>query len=126
MKPFHCTVRKSDGSVVVSAGGDVDLVTHDRLVETVRPQLGGADVVLDCAGITFLDSYGLHALLLLREEAIVRNSGFVLSAVSDPVKRVLDLTGTTGCFTVRTGLAGAAAADGEGGAGPGLGAESSA
>ena len=111
MERFSHSARHVDDLVVVTAYGDIDLAASDRLVEAVRPYLVTGRVVLDCARITFLDSAGLRALVQLQREAAALGSGFALSEMSDPVRRVLDLSGTTDRFAVAHGVAAGAASD---------------
>jgi anti-sigma B factor antagonist len=50
------------GSNYFALTGHLDLSTVDRLDETVGGAFGDGDVVLDLAGVTFVDVVGLHAL----------------------------------------------------------------
>jgi anti-anti-sigma factor len=52
-------------------------------------------LVLDLADVGFVDSAGLGALLSIRERAHQLGIGLTVSRASDPVQRVLDLTGSS-------------------------------
>ncbi|MBS2532644.1 STAS domain-containing protein [Catenulispora sp. NF23] len=102
MNSFHHTVTEHRDHVLLTLVGELDFAAHTDLETRVVALVGaGQPVVVDCAGITFLDSMGLRALvagLLAAEEA---GLGFELAAPSPPVLRVLELSGTLERFTVR-------------------------
>ena len=80
------------GVAVVEAVGEVDLGNSDELVESVTAAgAGGAAVVLDMAGVTFMDSSGLKALLLSTRDL---GAGLaVVVAPGSPVERLVELAG---------------------------------
>ena len=101
MTPFTCTTSTVGDTRVLTVTGDVDLATHDRLVEAgTRPLADGGRLVLDCAQIAFLDSRGLTALLELRRHAADSGAEFALASVPPSVARVLELSGTGALFPV--------------------------
>jgi len=50
-------------------------------------------LVFDLAGLTFIDSAGLGALLAIRDRTEALGIGMALTNVSAPVRRILDLSG---------------------------------
>jgi anti-sigma B factor antagonist len=78
--------------VVVGVSGEVDLATAPQLEECL---LAHADrnVTVDLAGVSFLDSCGLNALVVARNR--LHERGYELRTVNeqDHVRRVLELTG---------------------------------
>jgi anti-sigma B factor antagonist len=54
------------------------------------------DLVLDLAEVTFIDSAGMRALLILREGLTARGRGLRVSNTTPEVQRLLDLVGLTG------------------------------
>jgi len=56
-------------------------------VRTIGPCFGPE------AGLSFADSAGLRALLLAHNEATERGIGFRVSRVSEPLGRLLEMTG---------------------------------
>jgi anti-sigma B factor antagonist len=86
-------VSELDGLAVVRAGGEIDTHTVHEFHETVtRATSLASRVVLDLAGVTFVDSSGLGALIVARNSA--REGGGTLSLVSPPpvVRRLLGST----------------------------------
>ena len=94
------------GTFIVSAYGDVDLVTarelETELLETVDD--GARRVVVDLTETTFLDSGGIHALVRAGES--LRSSGLQFGIVcsSPRIKRILEITGIDRTFGIHAGL----------------------
>jgi anti-sigma B factor antagonist len=88
--------RSSDGDTqVVQAAGDLDAASADRLrgaIDDVFAE-GHASVVVDMSEISFIDSSGLSVLIHAYKQAADRDGTLTLRAPSDPVIRLLDLTG---------------------------------
>lgn len=73
--------------------GELDMASADRLRDALQPIVdAGGNVTLDVADLTFIDSSGLRALILLSER--MNGSGpLVLSEVPVGVRRLLDIVG---------------------------------
>lgn len=98
---FSCSARRIGGHVVLTVGGDLDLATYHQLQGELDRWVGTAgDVVLDCAGVGFLDSTGVQVLVRARRRAAAANTGFALAAPSPAVTRVLDLAGVRDLFPI--------------------------
>jgi anti-sigma B factor antagonist len=78
----------------VAVTGEIDLATADGMGEAVRAHLRSGPVLLDLAGVTFMDSSGVRVLdALLRE---VTEEGWdlrVAPTLTEAVVQVLELTG---------------------------------
>lgn len=98
MDRFAVSVGESGaGRMVVTVRGELDLATADRLWTELEPLLlPRAVVVLDGAGITFMDSSGLRVLLQAGKRAAADGAVFRLVAPQPAVRRVLELAGTGG------------------------------
>jgi len=67
-----------------------------KLESALEGWLAAHDVrrlVLDLADLTFVDSAGLGALLAIRDRTEDLGIEMVLTNLSDPVRRILDLSG---------------------------------
>jgi anti-sigma B factor antagonist len=60
----------------------------DRVLEAGRSRL-----VLDLAGITFIDSSGLRVVISAHKDTVERGGGLVLRSPSPTTRRLLDITG---------------------------------
>lgn len=98
MAEFHETVL-GDGECELRLVGEVDLAVKDDLIERVRASLTDAKrVELDFAEVSFIDSSGLGALVLLRKEANGDGKELVLVNLSPAVDRLLEITGLHDVF----------------------------
>ncbi|HET6952561.1 MAG TPA: STAS domain-containing protein [Acidimicrobiales bacterium] len=87
--------RREGTTAVIELAGELDLHSSAELSAAVDQVLAGApaDVEIDAQGLSFADSAGLRTLLQAREEAAARGVGLRLSRVSDPLGRLLEMTG---------------------------------
>lgn len=85
---------------VVVVEGELDASSAARLRSAVEEGLneGLSSVVLDLAGISFIDSSGLSALIHAYKEVEDREGALTLRAPSASVIRVLEMTGQTERF----------------------------
>jgi anti-anti-sigma factor len=93
--------KVEDGVGRVRLRGELDLDGAASVTDRVAAlaDQGASAVEVDAQGLTFLDSSGLRALLSAREQ--LENSGvaFRVTAASQAVERVLDMTGTRALLT---------------------------
>ncbi len=87
----------ADGAVVLILDGEFDLAAVPALHEQLEAARGAADrgVVLDCAGVTFVDSSGLRELLRARTTFGADGKALVLASLQPAVVRLFELTGAT-------------------------------
>ena len=110
MERFSVVASAGARHVVLTAKGDLDLASAERLRRELDRWLTGVEtVVVDCAGVLFVDSTGLRALLEASAKAAESGVRFRLAAVPPPVARVLELAGVARMFTVRGDVAAALA-----------------
>ncbi|GAA2036557.1 hypothetical protein GCM10009839_41920 [Catenulispora yoronensis] len=102
MTNFTHTVTDQGDHVLLVLAGDLDFAAHGTLATQISTLLAvGRGVVVDCSGVTFLDSMGLRALIEGVRTAAVAGLGFELAEPSQPVLRVLELSGTEELFRIR-------------------------
>lgn len=88
--------RADDGVTVVALTGEHDLGTVNQVREALdKAQSEQGAVVVDLCQATFVDSSILGAILEGRRQAAEKDQGFGVACdgASDPVNRVLDVTG---------------------------------
>ncbi len=76
-----------------------------NLISASRPKL-----LIDFAGVDFVTSAGLRAVLLLVKKVKAAGGTFALCNVQDSVREVLDITGFTGMLSIHPARADAIAA----------------
>jgi stage II sporulation protein AA (anti-sigma F factor antagonist) len=89
--PFTCRVlRETADATTVSAHGEIDLATKDRLHAALAPLLGDKrTLLLDLSQVAFMDCAGLRVL----QTAHQTHGRFALVAPSPAVSRLLELSG---------------------------------
>jgi len=82
------------GGVVVAATGDLDLSTFAVLDEQHRVHTRASTPMrIDLAGVDFVDSAGLAALLLAKRRAEEHDVALVFEPVSERVRSAFELAG---------------------------------
>ena len=82
------------GRDTVVLQGSIDLVTRQSLLDEGHAILERGDgLTLDMAGVDFIDSTGIGALVELARAAETRGSGVTISRSSARVTRVLEFSG---------------------------------
>ncbi len=96
------TAAGSDGVAVLVIAGEADLATSGRFREHVERALDTRvrGLVADVAEVTFMDSTMLRELLRAHRDLGGAGRRFILAAPQPPVRRLLELTGTAGLFTL--------------------------
>jgi anti-sigma B factor antagonist len=90
----------ADGSVRVSAHGELDLATASALDEALSECDAdeGACVMVDLADVPFIDAAGLRVLIEARRQRVELGGELVIARPSRQVSRLLEIAGE------RTGL----------------------
>ena len=85
---------------VVSASGELDANSAGHLRDACDEVFaqGQAALVLDLAGITFIDSSGLSVLIYAYKQAGERDGSLTLRSSSAAVNRLLEMTGQSERF----------------------------
>jgi anti-anti-sigma factor len=90
--------RVDEGIVTVALTGDIDTASAPRLAGELQTQLFTAaprELVLDFAGVTFMDSSGIRVIIDIHHQQRDRDGVLILESVSDTARQVLDITGLT-------------------------------
>jgi anti-sigma B factor antagonist len=96
----------SDGEVLITADGEIDLHTEPLLREALFTALAhdsAHTVLVDMAGVTFLDSTGINALVHAHRAATGSNRTVRLCNPQPLVTRVLRITGLEQMFGLPDG-----------------------
>jgi anti-sigma B factor antagonist len=84
--------EQRDGFILIRLSGEVDLSWSAQVRRAVLDALGGnAAVGVDLSEVSYIDSSGIAALVEGFQSARARGGRFVLVAVSDAVRAVLEL-----------------------------------
>lgn len=100
------------GEHTIRLRGELDLNSAPQLSATLRAicaEPTTSTVVLDLSGLTFMDSTGIHVLLLTKELCSERGAEFFVVPGESQVSRVLQITGLLGQLPIRDGQSAAPA-----------------
>jgi anti-anti-sigma factor len=96
--------RQSDDRVVIALRGELDVTdaasAASALIAFAAP---GCEIIVDLAGLEFIDSSGLAALVLARKHARQAGGDLLLAAPQPRVLRMLTSTRLTEAFAVHAG-----------------------
>jgi anti-sigma B factor antagonist len=94
-EPITVSTRWDDKTALIALSGELDLHSSGELGAAVADVLtqSPAAIEIDAQGLSFADSAGLRALLVARNDASEQGVTLRLSRVSDPLGRLLEMTG---------------------------------
>ena len=96
-----CT-RDGGDQVVVALRGELDVTDAAEVAASLAAVAAGKrDIILDLAGLEYIDSSGLAALVRARQRALHAGSDLLLAAPQQQVLRMLALTRLIDFFPVR-------------------------
>jgi anti-anti-sigma factor len=85
----------SDGEIRLVLRGELDLAFAPRLAEAIATHArAGRKLVLDLAGLRFMDSSGLAEILKAHNEAELAGWELAIATAPGAVDRIFDLTDT--------------------------------
>jgi anti-sigma B factor antagonist len=85
----------------LAASGEIDAHTAPTLASAI--DAAGPDVELDLAGVEFVDSSGLRVLIDAHQRLAEAGGALRITALSDPVRRLLEISGVSGYLGVDHG-----------------------
>lgn len=91
-------VQATGDQVVVAIAGELDPHSSAELSDALAPLIaddGVKHLVIDLAGIRFIDSSGLRVVLSTRDTLDDRGATMALRSPSEAVQRILEITGLT-------------------------------
>ena len=100
---FEAEVLRTPSAAVVSARGRVTLGEASQALRSTVEQLcgeGTANIVLNLAGVTFIDSAGLGVLTLGYSKAKAGGGALKIAAAQPRVRDALEMTRLTRMFTL--------------------------
>jgi anti-sigma B factor antagonist len=85
----------TDGDHVLTAKGEIDLYTAPKMWEALTRliEAGHRDVVLDMAGVVFMDSQGVAVISRAHARLLQEGGSVTIRAAPIQVRRVLEITG---------------------------------
>jgi anti-sigma B factor antagonist len=105
VQPDLSVSTERDGDrAIISVAGELDAHSAPALDDEIARLVGDAvhNIVLDLAATSFLDSFGLRALLAAQRDVGDKGGRLSLRNPSKPVQRLLDIAGLSEQFVVES------------------------
>lgn len=101
------STRTEGSATVVAAEGEVDLSTIPQLSEQLESLIndGQVDLIIDMAGVNFIDSTGLGVLVGARKKALAKDGSVQLARLQPKVLKIFRITQLTEIFPVYESVA---------------------
>jgi anti-anti-sigma factor len=98
--PFETEESDEDGALVLTVRGELDLETAPTLRERLRAAIakGRTQLIVDVAGLAFIDSTGISVLVDAMKQARRQDGSLVLRDPTPGTRRVLEIAGLLGLF----------------------------
>ncbi len=106
-KDLDINIDRNGPISVVHVSGDIDLKSSPELRATILDLFENRRqerVILNLAGVHYIDSSGVASLVEGLQEAKKRNARFILCALNEAPRHVLELTRLTKVFEVAPSL----------------------
>jgi anti-sigma B factor antagonist len=98
---METSTTKAGVWTLISASGEIDLHhSTDLRIEIIRHLDNGESVLLDMAGVSYIDSSGIAAMVQSLSHARSKNVEFALVQPGEAVMRVLKLTRLDAAFKI--------------------------
>src|ERR1700751_4258964 len=96
------SVGDFDGYAVAALCGDLDLADTSEVASRLTAAVAayGPSIIVDLAGLTFIDSCGLGVLVRVLKQTRESGGDLSLAAPQQQVRRVLEITGLIDVFSV--------------------------
>jgi anti-anti-sigma factor len=107
---------RADGYALLAVKGEIDIATSPRLIAALNDAVTDSSdsVVVDLAGVEFMDSTGLALLVRVHRRLRGRGRGFAVVCPDGPVRRIFELTDMVETLHVRPTREAALSAAGDG------------
>lgn len=100
--PLEITMNQEGVEVRLTVSGEVDLETSAALTEALTEVVSSRHVALDLTDVGYMDSTGLRAILVAKEDIERAGGTLEVVAASRIVARLIDLSGVTGLLSPQT------------------------
>jgi len=95
LPPLDVTVAHTAYGALVAIAGELDMATVPRVSAALEaePAASAGAVVIDLAGVTFMDSTGIAELVKLEHGLAARSGRMAIACPEGPARLLLDVTG---------------------------------
>ena len=99
---MNITSESHLGATVLTISGELTVDEADRFQRDVRENVNAfhSNLIIDCAGLSLIDSVGLESLLWLTDELTKVGNKLCFASVPSSAERVFELTRLDRVFSV--------------------------
>jgi anti-sigma B factor antagonist len=97
---FAVVMRRTPAEVVIAVEGEVDAFSAPRLREAISSLAPLSDVVIDAAGLTFIDSSGLGVLVGAAKRLGSAGHSLTVRNARSSILQVLEITSLDAIVTI--------------------------
>ncbi len=101
---MNCEIRESDGYIIASLCGDIDLASFPQTREAILGSLDKGDLLVDLSAVEYLDSSGVASLVEGYQISKDKARRFGLVSVSRPALNVIQLAHLDKVFPIYNDL----------------------
>lgn len=97
---MNTTIKEQDGNIVAYLEGSLDTSAASELDMAMSPiyDSEGKDVILDCAGMTYISSAGLRVFLNILKTVEEKGGHVYIANVTNAVRSTFTITGFNNIF----------------------------
>lgn len=99
---MHVTTDRQDGVLSVQVEGRIDgstvLAFHEAIETALRD--GDRAVIVNCEQLIYIGSVGVRTVLEIAKAVTNRDARFALCAVSEPVRKIFEMSGFDTIITI--------------------------
>ena len=88
---------------ILTIEGRLDTANANTFNTVLQPLLASKtpNIIVNCEGLSYISSSGLRSLITLQKSVMQHGGQLVLEAMKPEIRKIFDMTGCSGLFTVR-------------------------
>ena len=100
MKTNLCQIEEV---TILTIEGRLDTANANTFNTVLQPLLDSKtpNIIVNCEGLSYISSSGLRSLITLQKSVMQHGGQLVLEAMKPEIRKIFDMTGCSGLFTVR-------------------------
>lgn len=94
---------KIEEVTILTVEGRLDTANANEFNAVIQPLLGlqSPNIIVNCEGLLYISSSGLRNLITLQKSVKQHDGELTLEALRPEIKKIFDMTGCSGLFTIR-------------------------
>lgn len=94
---------KIEDVTILTIEGRLDTANANEFNAVIQPLLNlqSSSIIVNCEGLMYISSSGLRSLITLQKSAKQHNGELILEAMRPEIRKIFDMTGCSGLFTIR-------------------------